>query len=480
MPADWTEAQIRDFGYQVVDLIAESLGSIDRGPVFRPVPPDIAASLRDQPLPQDGTPAEALLADFRERVLPYPLGNGHRRFWGWVNSPPAVIGVFADALAAAMNPSVAGGNHAAVHLEHGVLAWFKEIFGFPPESGGLLVSGGSVANLIGLAAARHERAGFDVRSDGLQGVNQKLIVYSSEEGHSCIRKAVELLGMGSSNLRTIGVDDSFRIDVAALEVAMASDVAAGHRPLAVAASAGTVNSGAIDPLVEISAVCRRHGAWFHVDGAYGALAILSRRHGQELAGLRLADSIAVDPHKWLSVPIEAGLVLVRDAAAMRDAFSLVPPYLRTDDDPTGLGGPVWFSEYGIQQTRGFRALKVWMTLREEGVEGYRAAIDKQVDLAERLRGQVDSAADMEVVASGLSVVCFRYTPDELRGDEEALDGLNRELLRRLQLGGEAFLSGTVLRGRFALRACIVNYKTREEDIDRLVELVRVTGVEVNG
>src|ERR1700730_2537434 len=213
MPAEWTEAQIRDFGYQVVDLIADSLGSIDRGPVFRPVPPEVPTSLSSQGLPNEGTPAEALLADFRERVLPYPLGNGHRRFWGWVNSPPAVIGVFADALASAMNPSVAGGNHAAVHLEHGVLAWFKEILGFPAESGGLLVSGGSVANLVGLAVARHERAGFDARMDGLQGWQQKLIVYTSVEGHSCIQKAVELLGIGSANLRKIAVDDSHRMDV---------------------------------------------------------------------------------------------------------------------------------------------------------------------------------------------------------------------------------------------------------------------------
>ena len=480
MPSEWTEAQIRAFGYQVVDLIAESLGSIDRGPVFRPVPPEIAASLSSQTLPQEGMPAEALLADFRERVLPYPLGNGHRRFWGWVNSPPAVIGVFADALAAAMNPSVAGGNHAAVHLEHGVLGWFKQIFGFPADSGGLLVSGGSVANLIGLAVARHAGAGVDIRSDGLQGEHQKLTVYTSVEGHSCVRKAVELLGIGSANLRTVAVDDEFRIDVAALEAAIERDIAAGCRPLAVAASAGTVNSGAIDPLAEIAAVCRRHGAWFHVDGAYGALAILSRRHGKALEGLSLADSLAVDPHKWLSVPVEAGLVLVRDAAAMRDAFSLVPAYLRTDDDPNGLGGPVWFSEYGIQQTRGFRALKVWMALREDGVEGYREAIDRQIELAERLRMAVQRAADMELVAAGLSVVCFRYAPAEFAGDETMVDTLNRELLRRLQLGGEAFLSGTVLRGRFALRACIVNYKTRDEDIDRLVDLVRVIGSEVNG
>jgi glutamate/tyrosine decarboxylase-like PLP-dependent enzyme len=472
MPAEWTEAEIRDFGYQVVDLIAESLTSIDRGPVFRPVPPDVAASLSAGILPADGVPADAILADFRDQVLPYPMGNGHRRFWGWVNSPPSVIGIFAEALAAAMDPSVAGGNHAAVHLEHGVLAWFKELFGFPAESAGLLVSGGSVASLIGLAVARHARTGVDVRTAGLQSDHPKLCLYVSQEGHSCLRKAAELLGIGSAQVRVIGVDDAYRMDVAALESAIEADLAAGNRPLAVAASAGTVNTGAIDPLEAVAEVCSRHGAWFHIDGAYGAPAILSRRYAQELGPLRLADSLAIDPHKWLSVPIEAGVVLVRDAQAMRDAFSLVPPYLRTDDDLEGVGGPVWFSEFGIQQTRGFRALKVWMALRHDGINGYRAAIEAQIELAGRLRMEVERAADLELVASGLSVVCFRYAPAELSADDERLDAVNRELLHRLQLGGDAFLSGTVLRGQFVLRACIVNYKTSDKDIDGLLELVR--------
>jgi aromatic-L-amino-acid/L-tryptophan decarboxylase len=480
MPEEWTAAEIRDFGYRVVDVIAESLTSVDRGPVFRPVPPDVAAGLSSWPLPGEGTAADAILADFREQVLPYPMGNGHRRFWGWVNSPPSVIGIFAEALAAAMDPSVAGGNHAAVHLEHGVLAWFKQVFGFPADSAGLLVSGGSMASLIGLAVARHDRAGADVRTEGLQGDHAKLCIYVSEEGHSCLRKAAELLGIGSTNIRTIAVDQAYRIDVAALESAIEADLAAGNRPLAVAASAGTVNTGAIDPLEAVAEVCSRHGAWFHVDGAYGAPAILSRRYAAELGPLRLADSLAVDPHKWLSVPVEAGLVLVRDATVMRDTFSLVPPYLRTDDDPEGVGGPVWFSEFGIQQTRGFQALKVWMALRHDGINGYRAAIESQIELAEQLSQHVKQATDLELVASSLSVVCFRYASLELAGDDERLDAVNRELLHRLQLGGEAFLSGTVLRGRFVLRACIVNYKTRAEDIERLVALVRGVGMEVVG
>jgi len=479
MPEEWTAAEIRDFGYRVVDLIAESLTSIDRGPVFRPIPPEVADVLSSTPLPLEGTDADDILADFRDQVLPYPMGNGHRRFWGWVNSPPAVIGIFAEALAAAMDPSVAGGNHAAVHLEHGVLDWFKELFGFPAESAGLLVSGGSVASLVGLAVARH-RAEGQVRTEGLQADHPKLCVYVSEEGHSCLRKAAELLGIGSANIRTIAVDDAYRMDVAALESAIEADLAVGNRPVAVAASAGTVNTGAIDPLEAVAEVCSRHGAWFHVDGAYGAPAVLTRRYEAELGPLRLADSLAIDPHKWLSVPIEAGVVLVRDAQAMRDAFSLVPPYLRTDDDPHGVGGPVWFSEFGIQQTRGFRALKVWMALRHDGINGYRAAIEAQIGLAEQLSHAVEQAADLELVASGLSVACFRYAPPEIAGDDERLDAINRELLRRLQLGGDAFLSSSVLRGRFVLRACIINYKSRVEDIERLVELVRSVGMEVVG
>jgi len=479
MPQEWSEAEIRDFGYRVVDLIAESLTSIDRGPVFRPIPPEVADVLSSTPLPLEGTDADDILADFRDQVLPYPMGNGHRRFWGWVNSPPAVIGIFAEALAAAMDPSVAGGNHAAVHLEHGVLDWFKELFGFPAESAGLLVSGGSVASLVGLAVARH-RAEGQVRTEGLQADHPKLCVYVSEEGHSCLRKAAELLGIGSANIRTIAVDDAYRMDVAALESAIEADLAVGNRPVAVAASAGTVNTGAIDPLEAVAEVCARHGAWFHVDGAYGAPAVLTRRYEAELGPLRLADSLAIDPHKWLSVPIEAGVVLVRDAQAMRDAFSLVPPYLRTDDDPHGVGGPVWFSEFGIQQTRGFRALKVWMALRHDGINGYRAAIEAQIGLAEQLSHAVEQAADLELVASGLSVACFRYAPPEIAGDDERLDAINRELLRRLQLGGDAFLSSSVLRGRFVLRACIINYKSRVEDIERLVELVRSVGMEVVG
>jgi glutamate/tyrosine decarboxylase-like PLP-dependent enzyme len=475
-PRAWTADEIRRVGYRVIDLIAEHLSAIEDGPVFQPVPAAVGQALLSTPAPAHGADPEAILAEFREVVAPYPFGNGHPRFWGWVNSPPVVIGALAESLAAAMNPSCAGGNHAAIYIERQVLNWFKEMLGFPPDSMGLLVSGGSMASLTALAVARHGRAGFDVRRLGLQGGERPLVLYLSEEGHGCLRKAAELLGIGSDHVRTVSVDEQLRMRADDLESRIAADLAADRIPFAVAASAGTVNTGAIDPLAEIAAVCRRHGLWLHVDGAYGAPAILARQYREPLRAIALADSVALDPHKWLSIPVEAGLVLVKDAGLMRDAFSLVPPYLRTDGTLTGVEGPPWFSEYGFQQTRGFRALKIWMALKHHGLAGYARMIEEHIELARYLHSRVSVAPDLEAMApAGLSIVCFRYAPPALRGDAPRLDALNRGLLQRIQLGGKAFLSSTVLHGAFVLRACIVNYRTRQADLDFLIDLVQSEG-----
>ncbi len=474
----WSSEDIKRIGYQVVDLIAEHLTTLPGRPVFCPLPEALAEEILAESAPHEGSAPETVLANFAARVEPYPFGNGHPRFFGWINSPPEVIGVFAEALAAAMNPSVAGGNHAAVYVERQVVNWFKTLLGFPPDGMGLLVSGGSMATLTALAVARHvgaARAGLDVRARGLQGHAQRLVIYTGEEGHSCIRKAVELLGLGGDALRVIPSDDQYRMRVPELEAQIRRDLDAGHQPLAVAASAGTVNTGAIDPLAEIAEVCGRHDLWLHVDGAYGGPAILVDRYRAALEPLALADSVALDPHKWLYVPVEAGLVLVRDAAAMRDAFSLVPSYLRTDGSPTGVGGLPWFSEYGVQQTRGFRALKVWMALKHRGLDGYAAAIERNIALAEHLAARIREHPDLELIASGMSVVCFRYAPPTLRADLDRLDALNKALLEDVQLGGRAFLSSTVLRGRFVLRACIVNPRTAREDVDALLDLICETG-----
>lgn len=479
---EWSPEDIRHFGHQVVDLIAHHLTSLPERPVFRSFPPELAERFLGAALPLAGQDPEEILAEFARDVEPYPFGNGHPRFYGWVNSPPAVIGVFAEALAAAINPSVAGGNHAATYVERQVLSWFKSLLGFPASSMGLLVSGGSMATLTGLATARHvqlkAKLGMDVRISGLQGVGRRLLVYTSPEGHSCIRKTVELLGLGSDNLRVVPVDAQRRMQAQALEAALQQDLEAGHVPIAVAASAGTVNSGAIDPLAVLRALCDRYGLWLHVDGAYGAPAILSQRYHQELEPMALADSVALDPHKWLYIPVEAGLVLIRDGQAMRDTFSLVPPYLRNDGKTDEIFGLPWFSEYGFQQTRGFRALKVWMSLKHHGLSGYAEAIERDIALAEHLARLVDTSEDLQRLAAGLSIVCFRYAPPQWRGDAERLDVLNKALLETLQRNGQAFLSSTTLDGTFVLRACIINPRTTPEDLERLVALVRDLGAQL--
>jgi glutamate/tyrosine decarboxylase-like PLP-dependent enzyme len=476
---EWSADEIRRVGYQVVELVAKYLAELPSQPVFRPYPRELADELLDEPAPQEGSTADAVLDDFRATVAPYPFGQGHPRYWGFVNPPPSVIGIFAETLAAAMNSSCGGGNHAAYYVEREVIHWFKQLAGFPPESAGLLVSGGSMATLTGLAVARHLKADVDVRTSGLQGGGRPLCVYMTSEGHSCARKAVELLGLGSEAIRTIAVDEQYRMRVPDLIAAIRQDREKERRPMAVVASAGTVNTGAIDPLREIAAVCCAHDVWLHVDGSYGAPAVLTARYRGDLEAIGLADSLALDPHKWLYVPIEAGLALVRNGLALRDTFSLVPPYIRSEGSPTGVYGLPWFSEYGVQQTRAFRALKVWMALKFHGLLGYAQAIDRDIDLAQRLVSQVEESRNLELAApSSLSIVCFRYAPPTLRGDDERLNVLNKAILEQIQLSGQAFLSSTILGGRFVLRACIVNPRSKESDIDFVVKLVEQTGEEV--
>ena len=417
-----------------------------------------------------------MLDDFVEQVAPYPFGNGHPRFFAWVNSPPHPLGVFAEALAAAMNPSVAGGNHAAVHIEHQVVRWFADLAGFGDDGTGLLVSGGSMATLTALTLARHraaQRAGVDVRADGMQGHQRRFVLYLGMEGHGSARKAAELLGIGSANIRTVASDDRHRLDVNALRGHIVRDLAEGSVPVAVMASAGTVNTGAVDPIGAIADICAEHEVWLHVDGSYGGPAVLLLdRYTQTRAALARADSLAMDPHKWLYAPVDAGLVLVRDRHLARDAFSLVPPYLRTDDDPDGVGGPVWFSEHGFDQTRPFRALKVWMLLKHLGVTGYRDLITHDIAVADRLAAGVTAAPDLELLTHGLSVVCFRCRPGHWPGDNQALDALNQRVLSAVQLGGRAFLAGTRVNGVFALRACVVNPGSSAADADAVLADVR--------
>ena len=474
----------RRLGHDLVDLVTDYLAGLRGRPVFRPMQPTARGTLMQEALGEAGASPEAIVERFRAAVLPHAMGNGHPRFFGWVNSPPAPIGVLADFLAAAMNPSCAGGDHAAIYVERAAVRWLMELTGFPTEgSMGLLTSGGSEANLVGLAAARHwaaARDGWSVRREGLQRGRPPLVLYTSEQGHSCVQKAAELMGLGAEAVRSVPADERFRLSVPALRAAVAADRTAGRRPFCVAASAGTVGTGAIDPLAAVADVCAAEGLWLHVDGAYGAVgATLPDRH-ERYAGLERADSVALDPHKWLSVPVDCGAAFVRDGGLLREAFSLVPAYLRTEPD-RGFGGLPWFSEYGMQQTRGFRALKLWMTLQHLGREGVRGLVGRHVALAGHLASLVDAAPDLERLAPvELSVVCFRYAPARLRGDDARLDALNQRVMEEVQASGAAFLTQTTLRGRFALRACVLHYATTEADVAALVDAVRETGAGLVG
>ena len=470
---EWTADELRSFGYRAVDLIAQHLTGVPERPAFRPVPADVRHRLLTSCADGSGRDALEVLEQFEESVEPFPFGNGHPAFFGWVNSPPLPIAVFAEALAAAMNPSCAGGNHAAVYVEEAVTSWFKSLFGFQESAKGLLVSGGSMATLIALTIARHVatgKMGWDVRRLGVNNLPRRLVIYKTREAHSCIQKAVELLGLGSDSIHLVPHDRELRMRPEALDAMIREDVASGALPCAVVATAGTVNTGAIDPLADIADLCEKHDVWLHVDGAYGAPAILSARYRPLLSAIDRCDSLAVDPHKWLFVPVEAGLVIVRDAAVMRDAFSLVPAYLRTDGSLEGVGGPPWFSEYGFQQTRSFRALKTWMAVTHVGQDGYRATIDSNLALADQLAEKLSCIANVELLTPrSLSIVCFRYVPEELEGELTKVNELNERLLERVQLGGVAFLSGTRIDDMFWLRACIVNFRTEEKHLDGLAE-----------
>lgn len=473
---NWSKEEIQRVGYQVVDMIADYMVNLPNGPVFNPCTEQLIEKFSKGRLPIDGEQIDSVLKEFSSDVASHPFGNGHPRFFGWVNSPPTIIGIFAEALAASMNPSCAGGNHSAIYVERQVLDWFKSMIGFPIEgSMGLLVSGGSMANLTGLAVARHVKLP-GVRQQGMQARSQLAVAYMSGEGHACIRKSLELLGFGSDHIRAIPVDDRLRMRVDLLEEAIARDLKHGRCPVVVAANAGTASTGTIDSLAAIRDLCRRFQIWFHVDAAYGGPAILSSQYRQPLSVLADADSLALDPHKWLSIPVEAGLSLVKDAAAMRDAFSLIPPYIRTDGNSAGVMGLPWLSEYGFQQTRGFRALKVWMSLKFHGIDAYRKSIERDLSLADHFAERIRQSDDLQLsVQPSLSIVCFRFEPKQLGGDEQKLDALNKRLLESIQLGGQAFVSSTTINGRFCLRACIINHRTQSSDIDFLFDLICQTG-----
>jgi glutamate/tyrosine decarboxylase-like PLP-dependent enzyme len=400
------------------------------------------------------------------------MGNIHPRFWGWVIGTGTPLGVLAEMLAAGLNPNVGGGDHVAASWSS-VLNWCKEMVGYPPDASGLLVSGGSMANLVGLTVARNSQAGFDIRKEGLKSAPRPMVLYASNEVHSSVQKAVELLGLGSEALHLIPVDPHYRMQVSELETAIQADREAGLHPFCVVGNAGTVNTGAFDDLNALADLCQRENLWLHVDGAFGALAALSPHLQYLTSGMQRADSLAFDLHKWMYMPYEVGVALVRSETSHRQAFSLTPEYL--EHNTRGLAaGKIWLSDYGVQLSRGFRALKVWMSIKAEGIEKFARLIEQNVEQARYLASLVDQTPELERLAPvPLNIVCFRYRANEL--DEESLNALNRELLVRLHESGVAVPSYTTLNGKYALRVCITNHRSQRTDFNMMLEKVLSIG-----
>lgn len=470
-PADW--GSFRALCHRMLDAALDSVENLRASPVWRPVPDHIRAELA-QPIPRAAQGAEEVCHDALRLVLPYRTGNVHPRFFGWVHGAGTPGGIIADLLAAAMNANVGGRDHGAVYVERQVIAWCREIFGFPDEASGLLVSGTSMATLIALTVARNHHAGRDVRRLGLGASAAALRAYTSAEAHGSVTKAFELLGLGRESLRPIAVDESYRLRLDALRAAILEDESKGLRPFCVIGTAGTVNTGAIDDLAAIAGICAEHGLWFHVDGAFGALAVLDGEARARLAGIERADSLAFDFHKWLHVPYDAGCVLVRREDLHRQTFASRPDYL--DGATRGLaGGEPWFCDYGPELSRGFRALKVWFTLKEHGTDRLGAKIAENCRHARYLAESVRAHPELELLAPvSLNIVCFRFVGQT---EASALNRINGEIVADLQERGIAAPSTTRLGGRLAIRVCICNHRTQRTDLDALVDAVLVLGRE---
>jgi glutamate/tyrosine decarboxylase-like PLP-dependent enzyme len=482
LPLEIAPEEFRRLGERLVAALADYQSGL-RGRAARPPESaELGRAILGQPLPEAGASPDEIIDFVTRDMIPHAFGNDHPRFFGWIVGPSAPIGALAEFAANTTNTPTGGASIVPLSLERCVTRWLMELIGYPTDgSMGLLVSGGSVANLTALAVARYWAAkadGWDLRREGFQGGRPRYMVYATTEAHSCVRKSVELLGLGTDSLAEVPLDAERRMDLRALAEAVAADRAAGRRPFCVVASAGTVNVGAVDPIAAIADFCAAEDLWLHVDGAYGWIGGIDPEKAPLYEGIERAQSVALDPHKWLCVPIECGCTLVRDGRLQREAFSHVAPYLQIDQKIDEAALP-WPMEFGIQLTRSFRALKTWATLSHLGRQGAREIVTRHNRLARRLADAIEAAPDLELTAPvTLSVVCFRYQPPGWQGGEAALDALNRRINDRINEAGRIFFTPTELDGRYVLRACFIHYATRTPDVDAIIEEVRRWGSEL--
>ncbi len=468
-PCDWDEYRRQAHG--MLDDMVDFMAGLRERPVWQPMPPQARQQLRT-PLPHEPSPLEQVYGEFRDCIQPYIPGNVHPRFLGWVQGGGNPVGVLADLLAATLNPNLGGRDHAPVEVERQVLRWAAEMIGLPPGSSGALVTGASMANMTALLVARARALGPQVRQQGIAG--RRLLAYTSPNTHHCVARALDMMGLGTDALRVIPADSAHRIDLAALAACVARDRAAGAQPFAVIGSAGTVDTGSIDDLAGLARFCREQELWFHVDAALGGVAMLSARHRHKLAGIAEADSVAFDWHKWGQVPYDAGCVLVRDAELHRATFASSPNYLARETRGLAAGHP-WPTDFGPDLSRGFRALKVWMTLKTYGAERLGRVVDHCCDLAQKLTARVAREPELELLSpTVLNIVCFRYLG---QGDP---DQINAEIAIALQESGVAVPSTTKVDGVTALRCAFVNHRTTEQDVQITLDAVLATGRRLAG
>jgi len=468
-PTDW--AKMEQLGMEMVKDMMQFLSTVRERKVWQEPPSDVK-DFFNQRVPIEGQMHETIYEDFKTKIRPYPTGNIHPRFWGWVMGTGTPFTMLADMLAAGININQGGGNQVGGLVEKQLIDWFIELFGFPPDASGLLVSGGSMANLIGITVARYAKADFDLRKEGLYGSQKRMMVYASTEVHNCVNKTVELLGLGSDSLRLISVNDNYEIKIDELQQQIKQDIEQGLQPFCVIGNAVTVNTGACDDLNALADLCRKENLWFHVDGAIGAMLMLSEKYKDKIAGIERADSLAMDMHKWMYVPYEASCVLVRNKATHYKAFSLQAAYLQHEKRGMG-GGDIWFSDYGVELSRGFKALKIWMSIKEHGIKKFGRMVTQNVEQVQYLKLLVNNNPKLELTAPApLNLLCFRYKGN--LSDEEKLNSLNKELLFQLHESGVALPSYTILKGKYSLRVANTNHRTIREDFkiltDKVVEL----------
>ncbi len=467
----------RALGHRLVDTLGGYLEALPENPVYQPLPDEVRRQIEEMGLPAEPIAPEAILEFFTQRVLPYGRGQNHPCFAAFVDPAASKLSMLAAFASAVTNTSGAGGEYAAIYLEQLAVRWLMELIGFPRDgSDGVLLGGGSDANRHCMEVARHWGArvnGWDIRDEGLQG-HPRLTMYMSAEGHSCLEKSAFTLGLGSP--RKVAVDHEFRIDLNELRAAVAADRRAGHRPFLVVANAGTVKTGAIDPLDDLAEFCRQERLWLHVDGAYGGFGALDPRLAPRFAGLERADSVAIDPHKWMAVAIGCSCAMVRQGELLQDTYKLVPSYLSLPQGK-GFAGHIWYSHRSAEQTRDSgRALKTFWNIQQAGRSGLVSHVRRHVDLARHMERMIEASPDLELLAIGpLTAVCFRYVPVDWRGNDRGLDLLNQAIMGDVQTGGRAFLAGTDIRGRFALRSCALHYALDEDHVASILAAVRDAG-----